>query len=160
MTARNSLIPGKRAFIEGVKKLFVVQCSIVICDRWLRFAQLFLIDAALKVYPRMTNGKRTLNNEQFLHTFIERAYSSCPGSRKRDTCLPWRYARQLLEVFYGTRHRREYRSAFDLPCVAQARDGASVLHTRGPSIGRGQISRSATRRESRITAFGCIREIH
>jgi hypothetical protein len=66
------LIPGKRALIEGVKKLFVVQCSIVICDRRLRFAQLFLIDAAPKGYPKMTNDNRTLNNEQFLHTLIDR----------------------------------------------------------------------------------------
>jgi hypothetical protein len=48
MTAHNWLIPEKRAVIEDVKKLFVVQCSIVICDRWLRCAQLFLIDEAPK----------------------------------------------------------------------------------------------------------------
>jgi hypothetical protein len=35
-----------------VKKLFVVQWSIVACHRWLRFAQFFLTDAAPKAHPK------------------------------------------------------------------------------------------------------------
>ena len=38
-----------------IGELFVVQCSIVICHRWLRFAQFFLKDAAPKAHPKMTN---------------------------------------------------------------------------------------------------------
>jgi hypothetical protein len=45
----------KRAVIGGVKKLFVVQCSIVVCHRWLRCAHSLFKDAAPKAHPKMTN---------------------------------------------------------------------------------------------------------
>jgi hypothetical protein len=40
---------------EDVKKLFGVQCSIVIWHRWLRFAQFFLKGGAPKAPPKTTN---------------------------------------------------------------------------------------------------------
>jgi hypothetical protein len=44
--------------------MVTVQCSIVVCYRWWRFAQSFVKDVALKAHPKMTNDNE-YNNDHF-----------------------------------------------------------------------------------------------
>ena len=48
-------IRGQATRTPDPEEMFIVQCSIVICHRWWRSAQLFIKDAAPKAHPKMTN---------------------------------------------------------------------------------------------------------
>jgi hypothetical protein len=68
-------IEGLRAVIEGVKKLFVVQCSIAVCHSRIRLRRGICKKKMREAQPPIANDNRPLNNEQLLHSFIERPYS-------------------------------------------------------------------------------------
>jgi hypothetical protein len=59
------------ALYEGVKKLFVGQCSIAVCHFRIRLRRGIVMKKMRVAQPPIANDNRTLNNEQFLHTFYE-----------------------------------------------------------------------------------------